>query len=431
MPFNKDILVPIRVIRDPVHGNISIYPLEEEIIASKPFQRLRFISQLSLCSFVYPGAVHNRFSHSIGTMHLAGEMYTHLVSNTPNEIFDPELFQIVRLTALLHDIGHGPFSHVFERAVIFFGKKIKNIQEFHHENMSVKIIDELLNNILPNNSRQLIISLLEKKSVPSEQFFLSQIISSEFDADRADFLLRDSYFSGVSYGKYELSRLLDTMFLVNHPGSNNEKIITFKDKGLMALENFLFARYNMYRGVYYHHTNLIGDAMVTRGLYELFKRDLYPLRAITDPKEFIKWNDTRIFGLFQEIIYNKSIYIKNSNPNISSISGLLFRNLWKRVSITKGDPDAIYKNISDHLSKLGHDIDFIIEKITVKKIPYTHLPYSSVKDSGAIYIYNIKENKVQELSEVMKIQVPENFIFSKLLLVHPDYQKIVQKLVNQ
>ena len=208
---------PTRVIRDPVHGNIQIYPMEEEILSSKAFQRLRYISQLSLCSLVYPGAVHNRFSHSLGAMHLAGQMYISLTNNSPDEDFNPEIFQTIRLATMLHDIGHGPFSHVFERAVLFFKRKIKDIKPFHHEEMGIKIVKEILNENLEKDTLKFVLNLLEKKNLNPENNYLTQIISSEFDADRADFILRDSYYAGVSYGSYELPRLLETMVLTNNP----------------------------------------------------------------------------------------------------------------------------------------------------------------------------------------------------------------------
>jgi HD superfamily phosphohydrolase len=422
---------PKRVIRDPVHGNIDIYPLEEIILETKAFQRLRFISQLSLCSLVYPGAVHNRFSHSLGAMHLAGQMYNSLVTNSPNEEFDFETFQALRLATMLHDIGHGPFSHVFERAVSFFKRKIKDIETFHHENMSLKIVRELFKDKLDNEMFNFVTNLLEKKNLPSNKSYLTQIISSEFDADRADFLLRDSYYAGVSYGRFELPRLLETMVLTNHPENNEEQIIAFKKKSIMALENFIFSRANSYRAIYFHHTNLVGDAMISRGIYELLKRKLFPLIALTNPKEFIKWNDTRLYGMFHEIAYNE--ISDSKNPNIDTIHGLLFRNLWKRLNIRNHSLDYVYEVINRITKKNEVDSDLIVEKITVKKIPYTHLPYRSILGHPqGIFLVESKNNLNQliELSDVMKIQVPEDFIINQQILIHPKFIKEIQSSLD-
>jgi HD superfamily phosphohydrolase len=418
---------PKRVIRDPVHGNIDIYPLEEIILETKAFQRLRFISQLSLCSLVYPGAVHNRFSHSLGAMHLAGQMYNSLVTNSPNEEFEFETFQALRLATMLHDIGHGPFSHVFERAVSFFKLKIKDIETFHHENMSLNIVRELFKGKLDTEMFNFVTNLLEKKNLPSNKSYLTQIISSEFDADRADFLLRDSYYAGVSYGLFELPRLLETMVLTNHPENDKEQIIAFKKKSIMALENFIFSRANSYRAIYFHHTNLVGDAMISRGIYELLKRELFPLVALTDPKECIKWNDTRLYGMFHEIAYNE--IGDSKNPNIDTIHGLLFRNLWKRLNIRNHSLEYVYEVINRIAQKNEVDSDLIVEKITVKKIPYTHLPYRSVLGHPqGIFLIESKNNLNQliELSDVMKIQVPEDFIINQQILIHPKFIKEIQ-----
>jgi HD superfamily phosphohydrolase len=423
---------PKRVIRDPVHGNIDIYPLEEIILETKAFQRLRFISQLSLCSLVYPGAVHNRFSHSLGAMHLAGQMYNSLVTNSPNEEFEFETFQAVRLATMLHDIGHGPFSHVFERAVSFFKRKIKDIETFHHENMSLKIVRELFKDKLDNDIFNFVTNLLEKKNLPSNKSYLTQIISSEFDADRADFLLRDSYYAGVSYGQFELPRLLETMVLTNHPENDKEQIIAFKKKSIMALENFIFSRANSYRAIYFHHTNLVGDAMISRGVYELLKRKMFPLIALTDPKEFIKWNDTRLYGMFHEIANNETVDSKN--PNIETIHGLLFRNLWKRLNIRNHSLDYVYEVINGTAEKNEVDPDLILEKITVKKIPYTHLPYRSVlgHPQGIFLLeQKNKSNKLLELSDVMKIQVPEDFIINQQILLHPRFIHEIQSSLDE
>jgi HD superfamily phosphohydrolase len=422
---------PKRVIRDPVHGNIDIYPLEEMILETKAFQRLRFISQLSLCSLVYPGAVHNRFSHSLGAMHLAGKMYNSLVINSPNEEFEFETFQALRLATMVHDIGHGPFSHVFERAVSFFKRKIKDIETFHHENMSLKIVRELFKDKLDEEILNYVIHLLEKKNLPPDKSYLTQIISSEFDADRADFLLRDSYYAGVSYGQFELPRLLETMVLTNHPENDKEQIIAFKKKSIMALENFIFSRANSYRAIYFHHTNLVGDAMISRGIYELLKRKLFPLRALIDPTEFIKWNDTRFYGMFHEIAYNEESDPKN--PNIDTINGLLFRNLWKRLNIRDHSVDSIHQIINKIAEKNHVDSDLIFEKITVKKIPYTHLPYRSVLGHPqGIFLLESKndQNQLVELSDVMKIQVPEDFIINQQILIHPKYIQEIQSLID-
>ena len=418
-------LHPIRVIRDPIHGNINIYESEEAILNTKEFQRLRYISQLSLCSFVYPGATHNRFAHSLGAMHLAGEYYKSICQNSGLE-FEKEIFLALRLAAMVHDIGHGPFSHVFERSIKFYFSKVKNDHKsFHHEDMSYKILKERLFDKIDSSVFDLVLKLISGKNLPSDKLFLSQIISSEIDADRSDFLLRDAFYSGVNYGQYEIKRLLETISLSQ---VNSKTVLTFKFKGLMALESFIFARYNMYRGVYFHHTNLIGDAMIARAMFYLLENELFPLESISDPVEFIKWNDHRLFGLFSDLIYSKSV-LNRKNPNFVTIDGIINRNLWKRFNLPKNSSfETVISKIKEFSITNNIDQDFIFEDVNIEKTPYTWLPlqYDNEKPTN-IYITD-KNSEVVEFSSVSQITVPKDFLNYRQMLVHPDYFQSIQNL---
>lgn len=419
----------VRVIRDPIHGNINIYPTEEPILNSVEFQRLRFIAQVSLCSLVYPSAVHNRFSHSLGAMHLAGEMYRAITHNAQLP-FDTNTFLAVRLAAMIHDIGHGPFSHIFERGVAFFNSQTKNKipQPFSHEEMGLKIIDELLHDKIHESIRELVLKLVEGKDMPNDQWWLAQIIASEVDSDRSDFLLRDSYFAGVSYGNYEVQRLLETMTVAELP--TGQAVMVFKDKGLMAIESFLFARYNMYRGVYFHHTNLIGDAMISRAVFELIRRDLYPRVAITDPREFVKWNDTRLYGIFHDLTYTPNVNFPD-DPVFTTITGIIFRRLWKRLMVSNIPLAELRGKIGEFARDQGVNADLISEIITVKKLPYSWVPYHFEGDKPTtIYICDGR-GKLYDLTEVSQIQVPANFMLNKQVLVHPDFIEPLSRYLGQ
>ena len=177
-------------IRDPVHGYIFMSNIEKDLINSKPIQRLRRIKQLSGAYFTYPGAEHSRFSHSLGVMHLAGILGKHLEERG---YIDEEEVQKLRVAGLLHDVGHGPFSHVYEEIL----HKYRNVT---HEDLAQWLIKEsIVKDILekygysPDEMADLAIGRadLGKKS------FINQVIASQFDVDIMDYLVRDSYFAGV------------------------------------------------------------------------------------------------------------------------------------------------------------------------------------------------------------------------------------------
>ncbi|MEW5946652.1 MAG: HD domain-containing protein [bacterium] len=191
-------------LRDPIHGFIQRSDIEQKLIDTSVFQRLRGIKQLSMANLVYPGALHTRFDHSIGVMHVAGRMAEKL------EV-DWEKLPNVRLSALLHDIGHGPFSHVSEDLLYkYYDKrrvKPKNNEKIH----------ELLTCQIIESNKELSRIPFDREKVSGlilgtlDEPFVHGIISGPLDADKLDYLLRDSYFCGVKYGIYDIDRLIGTL----------------------------------------------------------------------------------------------------------------------------------------------------------------------------------------------------------------------------
>ena len=194
-----------RELRDPIHGFIYRSETEQKIIDTKIFQRLRGIRQLAMANLGYPGALHTRFEHSIGTMHIASRMAKQF-------LLDQDRERLVRLAALLHDIGHGPFSHISEYALSNYYDKSKMGEiatEKIHEKITQQIIqeDEALSHLISDSDREKIVKLLAGKGISLER----QIVSGPLDADKQDYLLRDSYFCGVKYGVYDIERLINTL----------------------------------------------------------------------------------------------------------------------------------------------------------------------------------------------------------------------------
>ena len=235
MPFRK-------IINDPVYGFISIDDeLINQVIAHPYFQRLRRISQMAMANLVYPGAVHSRLHHALGAYHLMGIAITELKNkgvdiNTAEE-------QAAKIAILLHDTGHGPFSHALEQVLV---------ESRHHEGLSLLIIEEL--NKQFNGKLSLAIEIFTGKY---HKKFLYQLISGQLDVDRMDYLTRDSFFTGVNEGVIGYDRILKMLAI-----HNGELMV--EEKSIYSIEKFLVARRLMYWQVYLHKTVLCAEQMLKR-----------------------------------------------------------------------------------------------------------------------------------------------------------------------
>jgi HD superfamily phosphohydrolase len=245
-------------IRDPIHGFIELRVAERDAVDSEWFQRLREIRQLAMTHLVYPGAVHTRFEHSLGVCHLAGEIVRELSTRADINAHDA---QTVRAAALLHDIGHGPFSHVSE-AVLDARQNLRGV----HEAISIAIIrtDPQLHAALGEDICHRAADLVAHAGDFAVRTAFRDIVTGPSDADKLDYLLRDSYYAGVEYGNYDLKRLIDTVQVVNAGGV--ETYLGFSEDGLWAVEGLLLARHHMHRQVYGHKTRVATDIMVERAL---------------------------------------------------------------------------------------------------------------------------------------------------------------------
>ncbi len=313
-------------VRDPVHGYIYRSTIEEKIIDTRVFQRLRRIKQLAMANLIYPGANHTRFDHSLGTMHIAGEMAKKIGLSRLGK--DENGYCTVRVTALLHDIGHGPFSHVSEELLGYFNKDRFNGSDRNtiHEVITRDIIEknEELTSIISGQQINEIIQLLQKNDTGRQE---RDIISGPLDADKLDYLLRDSYFTGVKYGVFDLPRIINTLQQLSL--RDGTQLCIHKD-GLYALEQFFMAKYHMTKQVYHHKGRHITDAMIVKGIVlgveqdhikEL--RDLYYYDDSMDYlKNYLNYYDERIFNI---ILNNNGKFSRYYFDRLSS------RKLFKRV----------------------------------------------------------------------------------------------------
>ena len=253
-----------KVLKDPVHSYIHIhYEVIWNCLDSKEFQRLRRIGQLGGDFQVYPTAEHSRFSHSLGVYEIVRRMVTE-VKSLCVELTEYEKV-CVMLAGLLHDVGHGPFSHAFE-----------HVTNHSHEEYTAKIIlgNTELNAILRAVSEKLpqdIVSIIQHTH---ENDILNQIVSGQLDADRMDYLLRDSYFTATSYGQFDLERILRTMRV--RKTVEGRKVIVVKYTGIHSVEDYIMARYQMYWQVYYHPVARSYEAVFIQlfnRLKDIFKGD--------------------------------------------------------------------------------------------------------------------------------------------------------------
>lgn len=243
-------------IRDVIHGDIDINEdIFIDLIETKEFQRLRNIKQIGLSYVSFPTAEHSRFSHSIGVYHLATRMIEVLENKTNIDLDDSDCLSL-RIACLLHDVGHGAFSHTSEE---FFG--------FNHEQYSIDIIkssETQINQVLNKYNPNLIDTVVSfiKKNHPHN--ILNEILSGTVDVDRMDYLLRDSYFAGVKYGEVDIDRLFNVIDI-------RENQLVFHEKGLKAVEDFIMSRYNMFSQVYLNKKALAYEVLVREILAELKK----------------------------------------------------------------------------------------------------------------------------------------------------------------
>jgi len=261
-------------VRDPVHDWIELAEPEWRAVDTPVYQRLRRIHQLAMTYLVYPGTTHTRFEHSLGVRHVAGRIVRHLAEKSP-DLFPEEQQRVVLHAALLHDIGHGPFSHVSEQVL----EDLSGAEDVH-EKISVALArrDGPMRQALGDAECDAAADLIE--GVGGRSVY-RDIVSGETDADKLDYLPRDSYFAGVEYGKCDLTRLIDTMVVMGDPAA--QTYLGFKSNGVFAVEGLVLARHHMFRQVYAHKTRVATDIMITRALRAAIDEGVLPRDAYQVP----------------------------------------------------------------------------------------------------------------------------------------------------
>ena len=276
-----------KIVRDPIHGNIKLDGLSVELLETLEIQRLYNIKQLGFAHLVFPGAHHTRLEHSLGAYDIASKISDMLG-------LDQDEKDVISCAALLHDIGHGPFSHTLESILLEnFGvdhvdlteKLILGEYEIFEEGEKPIIQAKSVNDILTENNldKRELIDIIRGKT--HKKPYLSQILNSTIDADQLDYLIRDAYYTGVAYGMIDIGRLLQTLTIFDDN-------LAVKRKGVGVLENILMARGLMYSSVYFHKTVRIAELMLSKAIEML---------SDPEPFEFFRMTDAEIISRLKKL----------------------------------------------------------------------------------------------------------------------------------
>ena len=400
-------------IKDPVHGYVYITENEKEIIDSFPVQRLRRLRQLAGAEYVYPAANHTRFEHSVGVMYLAGRV---MENPKISQLISEDEAEIVRIAALLHDVGHGPFSHVFEHLLDKLDKT--------HEDMTLWIIKnselkDTLNKLGYNAEEigKLAIGRLHKP----KKAFLDQIISSAVDVDKLDFIVRDTFHTGAEYGYIDIFRLIHALDVL-------DENLAVDLGALSALESFVIARIESFKSIYFHRVGRAAQIMLAMAM-EKANEELGLTRFKT-PEEYLAMDDYTVWTM-----------LKNCEKSSEIIKNLERRRMLKcAYERSFYEKDTMVSNIfgrEAYRNQLQADIAkeaeveaeaVIIDVPTVPSVPYRHSVLMEPMEIPVFYKTRERDKILQRLSEISKIfDVLKGFI--NILRVYTD-EKSREKVSN-
>lgn len=375
-----------KVMRDPIHGYIHVeYQVIWDCINSKEFQRLRRIHQLGGTYEVYHTAEHSRFAHSLGVYEVTRRMVNEV--NGLNALSELDKVTVM-CAALLHDLGHGPFSHAFEA-----------LTPTPHEVYTMRVIleDTDIHKILKEVSDDFPEKVASIINYTHPNDLLNQVVSGQLDADRMDYLLRDAYFTGTSYGNFDIERILRTMRVKDNK-------IVMKESGIHTVEDYIMARYHMYWQVYFHPVTRSYEAI----LHSLFRRmkDLYEIHpsVLEDIKmfhPFLKQTDS-IQDHFKmdeaAALYGFTLLSECDDEIAADLARrLLNRDLFEYETIQE---EADIEKIKQQVASLGYDVKYYVVHDEASQRPYN--PYKGGEAGHNIWILR-EDGSIEELSHVSDI----------------------------
>src|ERR687886_1376337 len=392
-----------RIYRDPVHNIIRLRTdaregrLMIDLVDSREFQRLRRIKQLGLALFTYQGAEHSRFTHSLGVLHLITRVLDKL--SETYEI-DEEDRAAARAAALLHDIGHGSFSHVFE-----------HVLGFHHEAWTVRaVLDETteINQVLRDYSTRLperVAEIIEGKFRPA---FLAQLVSSQLDCDRMDYLLRDSLMTGAKYGIFDLEWIINALAVDEE---NDRLYVTAR--GLYAVEEYLQARYYMFRQVYFHRTLRSAEVVLRSVLHRALELTASGEKVWCAPgTAFEKVLNRAPLALADhlemddsDVLFHLKQWRRADDPLLADLARrFIGRRLFKAIDLDmpQGERADFLATAREVVARRGFDPAYYFIEDAAGDVPYySYYTVEGVEPKSLIYVEDgYAHPRVREISEV-------------------------------
>lgn len=414
-------------IRDPVHGSIPIHDSEIKILEHAFFQRLRNIKQLGFSEYVFPGATHTRYLHSIGVMNIATLVFNGLFKDQQSKDI-LRLKETLRLACLLHDIGHAPLSHSTESVMPMLSAlklpkqfQVKEDRQASHEDYTIKsIVDSSFTQsfkgvreefgIEPNAVAELVIGETSNPAyftVNGINYFplLHQLVSSEMDCDRMDYLLRDSYFCGVSYGKFDLDWIIDNLKIC-HEG--NEAYIGISERAISTFDDFLLSRFHMFMMVYFHYRAVCLEQMLLR--YFKSAGNEYAIPA--DIEAYLDHDDPYLYKVLKN---SKNIWAKR----------VVMNSIPKKILETFGNLHINQMHDLEHFLK-AENIDYIkcsskgrLSKYYSSSSPQQRYPMKVVRESSLSKEYRSIKN-IHEATDLFQ-KYSDSHAVSR---IHCDFEEL-------
>ena len=376
-------------IKDPVHGYVYISEEEKSVIDSYPMQRLRRLRQLAGSEFVYPGANHTRFEHCVGVMYLAGKV---LENPNVSRLLGEEEGDMCRIAAILHDAGHGPFSHVFEQLLI------KDLEKTHEDITSWIIEKSEVGDKLSKMGyiTKEVAGLAVGKLHKPGKAFLDQIISSAVDVDKQDFIVRDTYHTGAEYGFIDVYRLIHALDVL---GEN----LAVELGALSALEAFMIARIESFKSIYFHRVGRAAQIMLATAM-EKANSEL-GLTAFKSPEEYMALDDYSVWTALKKCTASKGIIedlerrkmLKCAYERTFYDKDTMISNIFGRESYRRQMQSEIAKEASVNIESV------IIDVPTVPSVPYHHAVLMESMEIPVFTKNQAGERSQERLSEMSKI----------------------------